>query len=389
MHRWQQSLLSFYSDCAASNGELRDVQHGKGDGHKYSKEEQLVCNSSEKRVPGSHCPKVGCVPFIPGIKRIRENDPNAVSQDAFPPSEPVKRKKFLEELGVDGLEKGGAWDELSTKFEWLQPSKIRDAKGRTPSDPFFDKRTVQIPPNVLSKMTASQKQYWETKSQYMDTIIFFKVGKFYELYEMDAEIGHRMLGWKMTVSGVGKCRQVGVPESGIEDAVQKLLSLGYKVGRMEQMETAKTAKVRGPGEMVQRKLIHILTPSTVIDGHVRPEAVHLLALQEVSEDSVSNCTLEGGMNALAIFGFAFVDAAAGQFFVGSLCDDSSRTVLGALLKQVAPLELLYEMGGLSNETWQALRRYKVEGFLTFELTPLQPNLEFMDASDAISMIKSR
>lgn len=56
-----------------------------------------------------------------------------------------------------------------------------------------------------------------------------QIGKFYELYEEDAEIGAKELNWKMTISGVGRCRQVGCPESGIEDAIQKLVSLGYKV----------------------------------------------------------------------------------------------------------------------------------------------------------------
>ena len=40
------------------------------------------------------------------------------------------------------------------------------------------------------------------------TLIFLFQGKFYELYELDAEIGHKELDWKMTLSGVGKCRQV-------------------------------------------------------------------------------------------------------------------------------------------------------------------------------------
>lgn len=54
----------------------------------------------------------------------------------------------------------------------------------------------------------SQKQYWEIKQKYRDVILFFKVGTFYELYEDDAQIGHDVMGWKMTVSGVGHCRQV-------------------------------------------------------------------------------------------------------------------------------------------------------------------------------------
>ena len=54
----------------------------------------------------------------------------------------------------------------------------------------------------------SQKQYWEIKQKYRDVMLFFKVGTFYELYEDDAQIGHDVLGWKMTITGVGHCRQV-------------------------------------------------------------------------------------------------------------------------------------------------------------------------------------
>lgn len=54
----------------------------------------------------------------------------------------------------------------------------------------------------------SQKQYWEIKQKYRDVILFFKIGTFYELYEGDAQIGHDILGWKMTITGVGHCRQV-------------------------------------------------------------------------------------------------------------------------------------------------------------------------------------
>eukprot|EP00959_Pyramimonas_sp_CCMP1952_P127302 2662558-Pyramimonas_sp.AAC.1 len=58
------------------------------------------------------------------------------------------------------------------------------------------------------KLSPSQQQYWDVKRKYRDVVIFFKVGKFYELYEEDAQVGHDELGWKMTVSGVGHCRQL-------------------------------------------------------------------------------------------------------------------------------------------------------------------------------------
>ncbi|KAJ7570918.1 hypothetical protein O6H91_01G139800 [Diphasiastrum complanatum] len=218
----------------------------------------------------------------------------------------------------------------------------------------------------------------------MDTVLFFKVGKFYELYELDAEIGHKELDWKITLSGVGKCRQVGVSESGIDEAVQKLVARGYKVGRMEQIETAAQAKaLRGPKATIQRELMQVLTPSTLIDGNLRPEAIHLLALkEELSQglDGKESCT----------YGFAFVDAAVGRFYVGSIRDTSSRSALGALLTQLAPQELLYELGGLSKETHRALQKYSPPaGLLPVMRTPLQPRSEFMDSDAAVKFMLSR
>ncbi|KAK7291457.1 hypothetical protein RIF29_06618 [Crotalaria pallida] len=168
-----------------------------------------------------------------------------------------KRVRFLEDFTEMNMTKKEA--EVASKFEWLDPSRIRDANGRRPTDPLYDRTTLYIPPEILKKMTASQKQYWSVKCKYMDVVLFFKVGKFYELYEIDAEIGHKELDWKMTLSGVGKCRQVGISESGIDDAVQNLVARGYKVGRVEQLETSEEAKARGansepPTGVAARKL---------------------------------------------------------------------------------------------------------------------------------------
>jgi DNA mismatch repair ATPase MutS len=71
------------------------------------------------------------------------------------------------------------------------------------------------------------------------------------LYRRYAAVGCAELDWKMTVSGVGHCRQVGCPESGVDAAVAALVGRGYKVGRIEQMETAAQAKARVVGAVLQ------------------------------------------------------------------------------------------------------------------------------------------
>nr|XP_025656026.1 DNA mismatch repair protein MSH7 isoform X1 [Arachis hypogaea] len=173
-------------------------------------------------------------------------------------------------------------------------------------------------------MSASQKQYWSVKCKYMDVLLFFKVWEFYELYEMDAEIGHKELDWKITLSGVGKCRQVGISESGIDDAVQNLVARGYKVGRVEQLETSEEAKARGANSVIQRKLVQVITPSTTVEGNIGADANHLLAIKEGST------ILDDGS---VVYGFAFVDCARLRFWVGSIDGDASCSALGALLMQ--------------------------------------------------------
>ncbi|KAI7753196.1 hypothetical protein M8C21_012327, partial [Ambrosia artemisiifolia] len=272
-----------------------------------------------------------------------------------------KRVKFSDNLPVEN-KKDDLASEMASKFDWLHPSKIRDANGRRPDNPLYDKRTLYIPPDVFKKMSASQKQYWSVKSQYMDVLIFFKVGKFYELYELDAEIGHKELDWKITMSGVGKCRQVGITEHAIDDAIEKLLARMYKVGRVEQLETADQAKSRGNSSVIQRKLVQVLTPSTLIHGNIGPQAVHLLSLKEGTSDPADGTTA---------YGFAFVDCASLQFWIGS----------------VSPAEIIYESQGLSKETQKALNKYSMMGSAVSQLTPAQPFSDFVDSSEVLNVFQ--
>ncbi|RWW30471.1 hypothetical protein GW17_00004955, partial [Ensete ventricosum] len=80
---------------------------------------------------------------------------------------------------------------------------------------------------------------------------------------------------------------VGISEAGIDDAVLKLTARGYKVGRMEQLETSEQAKARGATSVIQRTLVSVSTPCTPIDGSIGLEAVHLLALKEF-DDTLRN-----------------------------------------------------------------------------------------------------
>ncbi|XP_025817755.1 DNA mismatch repair protein MSH7 [Panicum hallii] len=315
---------------------------------------------------------------IPRLKRVQEEQGVADNKQSFPLWVSNKKMKSAHCSPVEKKDHDEMTDSARSKFEWLNPSNIRDANRRRPDDPLYDKSTLFIPPDALRKMSASQKQYWNIKCKYMDVVLFFKVGKFYELYELDAEVGQKELDWKMTASGVGKCRQVGISESGIDDAVDKLVARGYKVGRIEQMESANQAKARGSNSVIERKLLHVSTPSTAVDSNIGTDAVHLLALKEVTLSSSGS----------RVYGFAFLDYAALKIWVGSLHDDDSSAALGALLVQVSPREIIYETSGLSKETHKAIRKYASAGSVKMQLTPL-PGIDFSDISQIQMLIHSK
>ncbi|KAJ9551139.1 hypothetical protein OSB04_015184 [Centaurea solstitialis] len=382
-------IYSSSSKSSHSNG--RDKEGGSVSGSSTMKNvfdvEKMDCQG-DKRYPllvesdediiGPETP--GTRPLVPRLKRVLEDGCNFASTTTTQPSmDNSKRTKFSDDLLAE-KKKDEVASEMASKFDWLHPSRIKDANGRRPDNPLFDKRTLYIPRDVLMNMSASQKQYWSVKSQYMDVLIFFKVGKFYELYELDAEIGHKELDWKLTMSGVGKCRQVGISEVAIDDAIEKLLARGYKVGRVEQLETSAQAKSRGATAVIQRKLVNVLTPSTLIHGNIGPQAVHLLALKEGIRNS------DDGSIA---YGFAFVDCAAIQFWVGSISDDASYAALGALLMQVSPGEVIFESQGLSKEAQKALNKYSLMGSVASQLTPAQPATDFVDSSEVRHVIQMK
>jgi len=73
--------------------------------------------------------------------------------------------------------------EDSTKHPFLLPENLRDAKGRKPDDPNYDQSTLFIPPKWFDeqKISAGQRQWWSFKASNFDSLLLFKVGKFYEV----------------------------------------------------------------------------------------------------------------------------------------------------------------------------------------------------------------
>lgn len=114
-----------------------------------------------------------------------------------------------------------------------------------------------------TKLSPMMLQYMEIKDRYPDTLIFFRLGDFYELFFEDADVCSRELELTLTGKNAGLNERVpmcGVPHHSAKIYIEKLISKGYKVAICEQLEDPKLAK-----GMVKRDVIEVVTKGTMVD----------------------------------------------------------------------------------------------------------------------------
>lgn len=120
------------------------------------------------------------------------SDTSKSSNSSASKSKPIKNEN-IKDANADEDNEKAKW--LHEKIPFLKPDKIMDANRRMPDHPDYDKRTLYVPRDYLDSLTPGMRQWWELKSAHFDTVLFFKVGKFYELYHMDATVGVECLGF--------------------------------------------------------------------------------------------------------------------------------------------------------------------------------------------------
>ncbi len=112
----------------------------------------------------------------------------------------------------------------------------------------------------MAELTPMMQQYMETKKQYQDCILFYRLGDFYEMFYEDALTASRALEITLTGKNCGqeeKAPMCGVPYHAVEGYLNKLVSMGYKVAICEQVEDPK--QTRG---IVRREVVRVVTPGT-------------------------------------------------------------------------------------------------------------------------------
>lgn len=265
--------------------------------------------------------------------------------------------------------KTGSVEYSEERYPWLVD--IRDADGNPTDHPDYDPRTIYVPKSAWPRFTPFEKQYWEVKSKMWNTVVFFKKGKFYELYEPDADIAHNEFDLKLAGGGRANMRLAGIPEATFDYWASAFIARGHKVAKVDQKETALAKEMRdrtgGKKEekVIKRELSCVLTGGTLTDETMLVDDMSTYCMAIKQNDQV--------------FAICFIDTSTGEILVSEFEDDVDYSQLETLVAQTRPRELLLEKGGLEQ---RATRILKNNTSLETLWNYLKPNTEFWDAERA-------
>jgi DNA mismatch repair protein MutS len=145
-----------------------------------------------------------------------------------------------------------------------------------------------------NNLSPGMRQYMHVKEKHPDCIVFFRMGDFYETFYQDAKTAARELEITLTSRGKGekKAPLAGIPFHSVQPYIGKLISKGYKVCIVEQMEDPKYAK-----GLVKRDVVRIITPGTVIDETILNGKVnnYIMAINKEKESiAIAVCDVSTG-----------------------------------------------------------------------------------------------
>ncbi|MDD6468233.1 MAG: DNA mismatch repair protein MutS [Erysipelotrichaceae bacterium] len=131
----------------------------------------------------------------------------------------------------------------------------------------------------MAEYTPMMQQYLEVKKKYQDTLVFYRLGDFYELFFDDAKTASHELDLVLTGRNAGveeKVPMCGVPHHAVSSYIQRLINKGYKVAVVEQLEDPATAT-----GIVKRDVIRVVTPGTIMDETLDEKiSIYIAALHD-------------------------------------------------------------------------------------------------------------
>jgi DNA mismatch repair protein MutS len=191
--------------------------------------------------------------------------------------------------------------------------------------------------------TPMMAQYFEIKAANPNSLLFYRMGDFYEMFFDDAEIASRALGIALTKRGKHLGEDIlmcGVPFERLDEYLHRLIALGHRVAVAEQKEDPAEAKKRGAKSVVQRGVVRVVTPGTITEERLLEpgRANALLAIQRVKP----------------VYGLAAIDISTGAVTLSETDEAGLAPEIARLEPReiVAPQSLFDEPGfaRLVNET---------------------------------------
>lgn len=199
----------------------------------------------------------------------------------------------------------------------------------------------------MAEMTPMMRQYMEIKEQNKDSILFFRLGDFYEMFGDDARKASRELDLTLTTRDKDKNKSFeekipmcGIPYHASDAYIARLIAKGYKVAICEQTEDPAAAK-----GLVERDIVRIVTPGTVIDS---------ACLEEGRSNFCAGIYLDGDYA-----GFSVCDISTGQTHVTAFSGPDREAHLQNELGRFAPAEAVLNPGAAEDAALRALLEDKL------------------------------
>ena len=177
------------------------------------------------------------------------------------------------------------------------------------------------------KCSPMMQKYLETKEQYSDCILFYRLGDFYEMFFDDAILVSRELEITLTGKDCGleeRAPMAGVPFHAAENYIARLVSKGYKVAVCEQLEDPKTTK-----GIVKRGVIKIVTPGTVVESNM---------LEERKNNYIMSIYKAG-----IYFGISVSDISTGEFYSCQIKENNNFSLLLDEISRFCPSEIVVNL----------------------------------------------
>src|SRR5438445_4884782 len=197
-------------------------------------------------------------------------------------------------------------------------------------------RTITPPEPAASaeasaRVTPMMEQYIEIKAANPDSLLFYRMGDFYELSFDDAEVASRALGIVLTKRGKHLGRDIpmcGVPIERADEYLHRLIALGHRVAVCEQLEDPAEARKRGGKSVVRRDVVRLVTPGTLTEDTL------LEARRNNYLCAIARARAAAGEESR--FALAWIDISTGEFRIAE-CD---RAGLAAELARLEPGEII-------------------------------------------------